>query len=700
MVSWLRSMTLHWDAFESEFGLAEAAVVQTRMKAIRDAESPLDAWEEWLLSVEEAPGVLMVATATNPVHGPSPNREDGARQGERRGEPEADYLVSFLHHLKPGEGQEIFLGFGSLNPADNRLVCVDWDDMLQGLVSSDKHERTRKTTSERNARLVPTMRGLISGDHPVDEPFAASEGLEFPSVGSLSDWPRAVFVPVPVLELMMSKDEETNYPSRANGRGVDPSTLIHRLLRRLRRLDAEVIDQLEIAITEVLIFLWAVTNRLNEGTILETAEASRYTLRHVADCMDELIGPTDFQAKFSARNPPARDAYEVEDEEGGHPKEAETGAGRGDERGPTAAPNAASRGMDTSVRRPNERAQLPPFPTGPRAVPPTGHGLPPTGLWEELIKSMASSNYALASAGRSLNEFATASKDSIAKKESKTSATSKWLDSGVFIFRFLCGPDGWRTSGVPDLTPFAVKLMDMKIFQATQLIRDKAEEGSWPGGILKSGMSNFLKRGFVAENIHVEPTGFSVLYFHPSSYVETDSEEFRMQQVREAHGDGELGEEMIKAFNKLQIFVPENAYKAADQIKVAVKFLECLCGDKTVATEGYTTGLSLLERHHAEFERAGQKSKLFLLNYLYLLDRVFQSFCKEVRKFSDRTDPVLDCNQGGRLEGWMGRRISQTMADMFTLGITPLLTAPLALEGNSPNSEGLLDLSHKGGRPS
>jgi hypothetical protein len=137
MVSWLRSMTRHWDAFESEFDLAEAAVVQTLMKAIRDAGSPLDAWEEWLLLVEEAPGVLMVATAANPVPGPSPNGEDGARQGERRGEPEADHLVSFLHHLKPGEGQEILLGFGSLNPADNRLVCVYWDDMLQGLVSSE-----------------------------------------------------------------------------------------------------------------------------------------------------------------------------------------------------------------------------------------------------------------------------------------------------------------------------------------------------------------------------------------------------------------------------------------------------------------------------------------------------------------------------------------------------------------------------------
>lgn len=86
-------MSLHWDETESEFGLAEAAAVQSRMRAIIDAESPLDAWEEWLLSVEDAPGVLLVATATNPVHGPSPNPEEG-RQGGRGGEPEANYRVS------------------------------------------------------------------------------------------------------------------------------------------------------------------------------------------------------------------------------------------------------------------------------------------------------------------------------------------------------------------------------------------------------------------------------------------------------------------------------------------------------------------------------------------------------------------------------------------------------------------------------
>jgi hypothetical protein len=131
-----------------------------------------------------------------------------------------------------------------------------------------------------------------------------------------------------------------------------------------------------------------------------------------------------------------------------------------------------------------------------------------------------------------------------------------------------------------------------------------------------------------------------------------------------------------------------------------VKFLECLCGNGTVATEGYTTaGLGLEGHHHVEFEGAAQRNKLFLLNYLYLLDGVFQSFCKEVRKFANQANPILECNQGGRLESWMGWRISsQEMADMFfTPGITLLMLAtPFALEGISPNSEGLLDLTNKG----
>ena len=218
-----------------------------------------------------------------------------------------------------------------------------------------------------------------------------------------------------------------------------------------------------------------------------------------------------------------------------------------------------------------------------------------------------------------MNEFAVANKSSIDKKEEKKKATSKWLPSSLFLFRVLSSEDGWQTPGVPELTDFAVQLTEMKIFQATQLIRDKAREESWPGGILKSGLSDFLKRGFLAEDIQVAPSGFSVLFFHSSGHTEVDSEEFGLQQLRESFGDGEMPEEMIKAFNKMQIFVPENTYKAADQIKTAIKFLECLCGDRTIATSGYSCGLRILEENRRIFDSESSRNKLFLLNYLYML---------------------------------------------------------------------------------
>jgi hypothetical protein len=106
---------------------------------------------------------------------------------------------------------------------------------------------------------------------------------------------------------------------------------------------------------------------------------------------------------------------------------------------------------------------------------------------------------------------------------------------------------------------------------------------------LKAGISDFLKRGFMAEDIQIAPSGFSILLFHhPSGYTEIDGDDFGLlQQSPEIFGDRELPEEMVRAaFSKRQIFVPENTYQAADQIKTAVKFLERLCGDRTIATSG------------------------------------------------------------------------------------------------------------------
>lgn len=79
------------------------------------------------------------------------------------------------------------------------------------------------------------------------------------------------------------------------------------------------------------------------------------------------------------------------------------------------------------------------------------------------------------------------------KKEEKKKATSKWLPRSVFLLRLLSAELGWETYGLPDiLEQDATKLLKMKIFQATLFLRDNALEDNWPGGMLKSGLSNFL----------------------------------------------------------------------------------------------------------------------------------------------------------------------------------------------------------------
>ena len=140
--------------------------------------------------------------------------------------------------------------------------------------------------------------------------------------------------------------------------------------------------------------------------------------------------------------------------------------------------------------------------------------------------------------------------------------------------------------------------------------------------MLKAGISEFLKRGFMAEDVQIGPSGFSVLFFHPAGFTETDSEDFDMHQIRESFGDGEMPEEMVKAFSKRQIFVPQNTYQAADQIRTAVGFLECICGDRTIATSGYKRGYDVMAENRRIFDSEANKDKLFLLKYLYMLDRV------------------------------------------------------------------------------
>jgi hypothetical protein len=296
---------------------------------------------------------------------------------------------------------------------------------------------------------------------------------------------------------------------------------------------------------------------------------------------------------------------------------------------------------------------------------------------------------ALTAAGKSLGELAKVNKKSLDEKEEMKLATFKWLKSGEFLLKVLSTEDGWNTQGIPELTDFAQTIIKMKLFAVTQHIRAQAKEEEWPGGLLKSGVSEFLKRGFVAEDVQIGPSGFSVLFFHPSSFTETDGEEFGIQQLRESFGDGKLPEEMMKTFSKLNVYIPKNTtYEAAEQVETAIRFLKCLCGENTIAVGGYNVGFQHLTRSCCLFEA---KDKLFLLNYMYMLDRVFQSFCSELKKYIMEEDPIQVAKTTGA-QRWMEKLVENPVQNWKVTGTIPMYSSPSAWDERKLG-EGVVDLS-------
>ena len=173
-----------------------------------------------------------------------------------------------------------------------------------------------------------------------------------------------------------------------------------------------------------------------------------------------------------------------------------------------------------------------------------------------------------------------------------------------------------------------------------------------------------------------------------------------MQALREAYGDGEMPDDLVKAFSKLHIFVPTCIFRAGEQIKAAIQFLETVCGEKTISTSGYRHGLRLLEEHRRLFEREAEKDKMFLFNYLYLLDRIFQRFCREIRECREEQDPVLALKEMIRGDRWMRSMIDQAMEPLVIYGRELGLRPPIKLQERSSLS-GLIDMSQIGkGQPS
>jgi hypothetical protein len=101
-----------------------------------------------------------------------------------------------------------------------------------------------------------------------------------------------------------------------------------------------------------------------------------------------------------------------------------------------------------------------------------------------------------------------------------------------------------------------------------------------------------------------------------------------------------------------------------------------------------------MEENRRIFDSEASRDKIFLLKYLYMLDRVFQAFCNELRRFEKEPDPIQDARVVIG-EGWMEHLINEPVKPWVIQGMLPAFASPLALQGKTP-SDGVFDLSGAG----
>ena len=719
MVSWLRSFELNWKHLEKLFDPEDAVDLQLAFQEIRKAPDPKEAFKVWVKRAEHMPGAMLLPKGGT-------KRGGGGPLG---GRVVPNFKVATIHHLKPfdtGDDGESLVCLESLR-VFAKTVIVSVDELLAGLVSDTK----ASTKSVREKTIPPVAKFLELRKEDIKKTYKPEAEDKCIRADALADWPCGVYVPFPLLEMIFNEEEGADVESQARDLD-DPAEMLGNLLDGmgdLARDDPGSFNEWRGSAIGVGIFLWAIANEITQGVATTDATGNQAEVMFALKCNQEILF-TEAEVKdrvTSLFNNPAPGHLHGEPEPGRETEGAsEDSPGKREAlEGRKSKPEWDDDRPDDDTelqdsKRSREAASLPP---PPEPVPVSQPQEQPARssdnhdsflLLRDIIQGMATSNMAflegmtasnkliaesnqastraLLAQGAALKELTLANKESIDSKEAKRKATSNWLPADVFLLKALSAELGWLTEGVPTVTPFAESLFDKKnIIKATNLVRETGVKDHWCGGILKSGLTEFIGGGFVSGDIDGGPAGFSVLYCFASSYTETDSTDFRKQQVKDAFGESKgLTDEMVTAFEKQHIFVPDDTYKALEQLDVAISFLKAVCGRDTIATEGYATGRMILRGHKKKFDDWAKSDSQFLLKYLLFLDRMFYLFCKELQEFEFSPDPLLDAKED--LEKWMVRNVQKGILPNIRMGVKPEFGVPRNLQGRTATKDGILDL--------
>lgn len=539
--SWFRLFDARWLDFEARLGSGvspeeirdqadAAAKLAARASAVFDditiSEDKAAGFDEWLNEFGMIPGVLVV------IRG-------GVKSKDQRG------YVDVIHHFegwKSDEDEEEneeqrhrIMGLSSM-AGSAWAVALDTSDFFDELIP----EKKRSVSSVKDG-FVPTLKGLMVEKHSVKEAFKPQAGEAVERTEDLAGRPRGMYLPYPVWRLLWAYLAETGKADEFEVDGPQhPKVLIDYLVAAMNRKrlqeDNDFYKTWKDTAQALLDVLWVACNDFCPGTVVRDVGGSWDGIHFQRECYDAFVAfyneLGEGKKKRGSPGSPSTRASDKEEQGSDNeglsaqdvPAQAEARRNTPQKRGDmhyereNEEDNAPSERGGNSGR--STRQRLPPEPRGvPRPNQPV-----PTVMAPDTVRLGETPDW-LSEFIKNMNSFAKASTSQMSKKEESKKLTGTWLSSGVYIFRVLSSEDGWNTEGLPELTGFAKELISKNIMAATKNVRETYREENWNGCMFKTGIADFLKRGFIADDVNVAPQGFSALFFYPSSYVERDSAE-------------------------------------------------------------------------------------------------------------------------------------------------------------------------------
>ena len=183
-----------------------------------------------------------------------------------------------------------------------------------------------------------------------------------------------------------------------------------------------------------------------------------------------------------------------------------------------------------------------------------------------------------------LNAVSRAQLDTFGKEERKKSMLSCFSPKAANLFTLLSTTD-W-TDAMPQLNPFAMKLLANKDpTKALNLIHSSTQ--NWRGRVCKKGLTQFFSSGYMASNIHLKPSGFTIFMFHPNKTSTGRSAKMSQQAIQAMFGDAKIDDESAKYYSSQDFYLAKNLTDFEGQLETCINFLELMTTTRGIASEGY-----------------------------------------------------------------------------------------------------------------